>query len=263
MYFCDTGYTVNGDSPAMVIQYNFSDPIYPSGGQEAIFDCGRHGTETATVTAFSDNHTGFTGMANLSGQRVMMYELRISADGQTAGMLNILTAISAIANNPGFLPGPINLSFNLPPPNSLNGNASLQQAALQLVQRGFLLVLASGNDSMYDPSPEMYMRRVAAITQAGTLASYSNSGAFNTAAPGQNVACYTPAGGTSQTTDNGTSFAAPRWCAAVAVVMGIMQPGNRSAVTADWIIRQTGTYNSQGFLVPNMGAAVQYAMGSP
>jgi hypothetical protein len=263
MYFCDTGYTVNADSPYSVVQYNFSDPINPGGGQESIFDAGTHGTETATVAAYSDNATGFTGVANLSGQRIMLYELRISADGQSAGLVNILAALSSLANNPGFLPGTVNLSFNLPPPDSLNGNPSVQQAALQLVQRGFLLVLASGNDGMYDPSPEQYLRRVAAVTGMGTLTSYSNSGAFNTAAPGESVACYTPAGGTSETFDSGTSFAAPRWCAAVTVVMGIMQPGNRSAVNADLIIRQTGNVNGQGFIIPNLNAAVQYAMGSP
>lgn len=261
LYFCDTGYTVNADSPAMVIQYNFSDPINPSGGQEAIFDCGKHGTETATVTAYSDNHTGYAGMANLSGQRCMLYELRVSYDGQTAGLLNILSALAFIANNSGFPTGPVNISYNSPPPNSLNANSALQQAALQLAQRGFLVVLAAGNHGLPDYSPEMYMRRVGAVTMAGTRASFSNYGAFNTACPGVNVAAYTPAGGTSQTADSGTSLAAPRWCAAVAITMGAMSAATRSATTADLIVRQTAIVNSEGLLIPNLAAAIQVAAG--
>jgi hypothetical protein len=240
----------------MVIQYNFSDPFNPTGAQEAISDSGSHGTGTGTVTAFSDNSIGYTGLANITGQRVMLYVLRISADGQTAGLLNILTAISFITNN-SFLPGPVNLSFNNPPPNSLNANQSLQQAAAQLAQRGCLLVLSSGNEGTWDPSPELYIRRVAAVDFTGSLATFSNPGPYPAAAPGVAVPAYTSSGPSYQSSASGTSEAAPRWCAAIVDVMGTMSPGNRSAANADLILRQTGNVNSQGYVIPNLAAAMQ------
>jgi len=262
LYFLDTGYTVSSESPASLIQLNFSDPFNPTGVQEALFDSGSHGTETASVTAFTDNNTGYAGCANLSGQRCMLTMCRISQDGATTVLLNIVTALSRIAQNPTLPRGPINISFNSGAPNTLNSSSTMQQLAWLLRSEGFLVVLAAGNESALDPSAEQAIRRVAATDQTGNLAWFSNFGPFPAAAPGNVVPVYTPANGPNfESFASGTSFAAPRWCAAIAVVMGVLSPATRSAPNADFYLLATGTQNPQGYKIPDLQAAVQMAAG--
>jgi protein required for attachment to host cells len=261
-YFLDTGYAPSVDSPLAVAQYNFADPLNPTGAREPAFDSGYHGTATATVTASTDNRIGFAGMANFEGNRCILSECRISSDGETAGYLNILAALSSLAQAQGLTPGPINLSFNSSAPNTLNADPMIQAVAKQLSQKGFLLVIAAGNDGVLDPSPEKYARRVGAIDMTGNLASFSESGNFPAVAPGLSVPIYTPLGPTRQTLGSGTSFAAPRWCAAIAQVMGVVSPANRTAVFADSVLLRTGTENPQGYIIPNLQAALQFAAGN-
>jgi hypothetical protein len=58
---------------------------------------------------------------------------------------------------------------------------------------------------------------------------------------------------------SGTSFAAPRWCAAIAAVMGVLPANLRSAPYADTIVLFTANTTSEGFTVPNLKAAIQMA----
>ena len=87
------------------------------------------------------------------------------------------------------------------------------------------------------------------------------NGPFFAGAPGVQVPTYTPASTGAEAFGSGTSFAAPRWCAAIADVMGVLSPGARTAVYADQIVHQTGTSTSSGFVIPNVSAALNAAYG--
>lgn len=260
-YFLDTGYAASIDSPLVVAQYNFADPFNPTGAREITFDSGIHGTATATVTCSTANKVGYAGMANFNSNRCILTECRISSDGESSGLVNILAALSSLAQAQNLPPGPINISFNAPPPNTLNADPMVQQVAQQLRQRGCLVVLAAGNDGVIDPSPEKYARRVAAVNSFGNLSSFSETGNFRAAAPGEAVPIYTPLGPGRPFLGSGTSFAAPRWSAAIGDVMAVLSPANRNAPFADNLLLNTGFSNSQGYVIPNLQAALQAAIG--
>jgi hypothetical protein len=255
--FLDTGFNSFEDAPVVVTQYNFAG-ANPPGTQEAPFDSGFHGTATASVLAWTDNNIGLSGAANLEGQRCELTELRISEDGKSASLLSITDALSFVVSNPSLRNTVVNLSFALRPPNTANSEPMIQQLAAQLQQQGSLLVLAAGNYAVQDPSPEQYARRVAAIDQSGKLAPFSDFGPFYAAAPGARIAVYLPAFGNAIFTVDGTSLAAPRWTAAIGIVMAA---ANITAVQADQIITQTATINPQGYRVPNLRAALHQATG--
>jgi hypothetical protein len=245
---------------ASTYQYDFSDPVNPTGAPETVHDAAHHGTWVSTVTATTDNSTGYAGAANIEGSRISLVMCRISNDGHTTGFVNIIDALSFIYNH-AQTPGPINLSYGFPPPTSINANSAVQQVAQYLQQRGFLLVLAAGNSSIVDTSPELYIRRVAAIDQSGDIASFSNTGPFFAAAPGADIPLYMAGEGLTQIQESGTSFAAPRWCSAILNVMGVLSPQTRTATNAESYVKQTATVNSQGYRIPNFGAALQAAAG--
>jgi len=263
MYFLDTGITgFPGETASGVVQYDFSNPVSPTGAQEGLHDSGFHGTATSSVAATTDNLVGYSGMANFEGNRCIVVMCRISQDGQSASTVSILSALSFICNNQIYGPGPVNLSFGSPPPNTLNADPNIQSLAQVLTQKGSLLVLAAGNDGVTDSSPEQFARRVAAIGSNGILASFSETGPFFAAAPGVNVPVYTPSGPSVETLGSGTSFAAPRWCAAIADVMGVLSPAHRVATYADHFVTITAIITAQGWKVPNLQAAVQAAAGN-
>jgi hypothetical protein len=258
LIMCDTGYQPNADSPVALQQFDFSDPQNPSGAQETPHDSGSHGTEVATVTAWTDNALGFAGVMNLEGQRCSLTVCRISQDGQSSDSLRIITALSFIASTPSLEGLVINLSFGAAPPNSVNADPAVQQVAQQIQQLGGKLILASGNDGMVDNSPEQFARRVAACDQNGNIANFSDTGPFKGCAPGVNVPVYTSTHGTAPFLGSGTSFAAPNYAAGVAVVQAAT---GMSAAQADALILQTGTQVSGGFVVPNFKAALDQATG--
>ncbi|PWT95529.1 MAG: hypothetical protein C5B53_11230, partial [Candidatus Melainabacteria bacterium] len=227
----------------------------PTGNAEAVHESGSHGTEVATVAAWTDDSLGYAGMANLEGQRCTLTIFRISQDGQSSDSLRIITALSRV---PGLPKGPVNLSFGAAPPNSVNSDGAVQQIAQQLQQLGYKLVLASGNDGMVDPSPELYARRVASCDAGGNISSFSDTGNFRGCAPGDHVPIYTASNGITPFLGSGTSFSAPRWSAAIAVLMAA---ANISAPQADAIIEQTGTHVAGGFIIPNFKAALDRATG--
>jgi hypothetical protein len=260
MYFCDTG--VDYQPPEIgttAMQFNCFDPPNSIGVQESLFDSGTHGTSTTTVTAATDNGICYSGMANFEGNRITLVMCRITNGGiNTATVEGVLTALNFIYVTSWFAPGPINVSVNSTPPNTLNSLAVIQAAALQLRQKGFLVVLAAGNASSYDSSPELYARRVLAISQDGLRASFSNYGPFNTAAPGDGVPIYIP-GGIAEYFGSGTSLAAPRWCAAIAAVMGVLPANLATASYADSIVSATATTTPEGYKIPNLSAALKLA----
>jgi subtilisin family serine protease len=266
MYFLDTGFNPSfGETTPLVRQYDFSRPWQPNGEPETPHDSGFHGTSTATVLCDTDNFFGFAGMANWEGNRTALTELRISQDGESANGLNIVYALSFLYGQlaAGVIPpGPINLSFGQSPPFSLNAAPLIQDIAQLLQQQNSLLVLAAGNDGIEDPSPEIFARRVASISQNGMLSQFSEFGPFNAAAPGDMVPCYEPMNGAQGGMPvfiSGTSFSAPRWCSAIVDVMAALPPGKRTAPYADQIVLDTATITSQGWHVPNLLAALQLA----
>jgi hypothetical protein len=259
--FLDTGINIipNELGPAAV-QYNFSDPVNPTGAQESPFDTGYHGTTTGSVTATTDNNTLLAGMANFEGNRCFLMEYRITSVGSyTGNEYNILVALNSIYNNESLPPVPIVVSYNSAPPYSLNADPMMQQVAQLLMQRGFLVILPSGNNTANDTSPELYIRRVAGIDQNGTLASFSNYGPFKAAAPAANVYVDCTLYANDLGVSNGTSVAAPRWAAAILDVMAALPPSKRTAVYADQILFQTAIITSDGWYVPNLQAAMQAA----
>lgn len=272
IYFLDTGMAYfPGESSVFSGQFDFSDPVSPTGAFEQMHDSGFHGTAVSSVTANSDNGIGLAGMANFEANHCMVYMLRISQDGETAYEVNILAALSFILGNPECQAGPINISFGSAPPNTLNADPNVQLLAYYLYNKGCLVVLAAGNTPVEDPSPELFCRRVAAIDQTGAIASFSTFGAFPAAAPGVAVPVYVPAGGPGvEYYGSGTSFSAPRWCAAIVEVMAsTTNKKHRTAPRADRIITNTattqpitGTTTSPSVPIPNLQLAIQEAQAN-
>ena len=260
MYFCDTG--VDYQPPEIgvgAMQFNCFDPPNSTGVQEYLFDSGSHGSGTTAVTAATDNKIGLSGAANFESNRIELVMCRITNGGiNTATVEGILTGLNFIYLASWLTPGPINVSVQSAPPNTLNSLLSIQTAAQQLRQKGFLVVLAAGNSAAYDSSPELYARRVLALSGNGMRASFSNYGPFQGAAPGDQVPIYVP-GSVAELFGSGTSFAAPRWCAAVAVVMAALPPNFRTAPIADAIVFATATNTAEGYKVPDMQAAIPSA----
>jgi subtilisin family serine protease len=260
MYFVDTGVAYQPpEIGTAAIQFNCFDPSNSIGVQESVYDSGTHGSGTTTVTAATDNGIALAGAANFEGNRIQLIMCRITNGGiDTATVEGVLTALNFIYLTSWFAPGPINVSVGSAPPNTLNSLASIQTAAQKLQQKGFLVVMAAGNNGAYDSSPESYVRRVLALSANGIRASWSNYGPFYAAAPGDQVSIYVP-GGIAEYFGSGTSFAAPRWCAAIAAVMAALPPSKRIATFADAIVTYTASTTPEGYKVPNFQAAIQMA----
>jgi hypothetical protein len=255
-YVLDSGATrIPGELCTSCEQYNFANL---SGKREPIHDVGQHGTFVSSVGESTDNAYDFAGVANFEGQRVHEVMCRITKPpGESTNLVIILTTLSSLAD-PSLPPGPVNLSYGNATGPSLNSMASIQAVAQQLQKSGKLLILAAGNSDRYDPSPEQYAVRVAAIGQGGNKASFSDYGPFHSSAPGAHVAGLQPSGQVAL--GSGTSFAAPRWCAAILVVMAA---GVRTALRAHQIITQTARRNPQGWLIPDFYEALKLASTSP
>ncbi|HNB23509.1 MAG TPA: S8 family serine peptidase, partial [Candidatus Melainabacteria bacterium] len=133
-----------------------------------------------------------------------------------------------------------------------NASPVFQEIAKQARLKGDLFVNSSGNDGAVDPSPELNMRRVAALDEDNNLAAFSNTGPFKGAAPGVLVAAMDSP--TSVAFANGTSFAAPNWAGVCALVMSFNPYMN--AVRADSIVYRTADTTSQGMKIPNVNRAI-------
>ena len=277
MYFCDTGVNpVILEYPSNIRQYDLSNPWHEKPKEEPPHDSGGHGTATSTVLCSTDNLLGLSGLANWEGNRIGFIECRITKDGESSEGISILYALAYLygqIQTGRIPPGPVNLSFGSVRSSAtdltLNASPVLQALAGELRSVGSLLVLAAGNDGLYDSSAEGNARRVAAIQQDGTIATFSTFGNFGGAAPGVQVPVYT--GNFAQfgaQLEDGTSFAAPHWAAAVADVMAALPPGKNSASIADNIVYGTATVLPGPTLpdgsimqmhVPNLQAALQAA----
>ena len=195
-YVIDTGLQPVGFELAQVAQqYDFSNPVQPTRHQEKLHDVFGHGTAVSTVACSSNNLIGYAGQTNFGDNffdsgRTAIVMCRIADQTGTASTVSIIAACQFCWGQMAFgkMPiGPVNLSFGSLTGPSLNADPSIQQVAQGLRDVGSVLVLASGNNHMVDNSPELAARRVGAIQQDGTLASFSTTGPFVTAAPGVDV----------------------------------------------------------------------------
>ena len=230
VYYVDSGANViPGEVNTSAIQFDFSNPVKPTGAEESVHDANYHGTATTTLICTTDNALGYTGIANMEGNYCYLFMCRANQDGFEFGnYVGIIAALGFITNTKGLPPGPICLGYNDTAPDTFNSDPLIQNLALRLRKKGFVLVLPAGNDGQVDPSPEKHIRRVASIDPDGQLSSFSNYGPFPAVAPGGNIEVYTVEGGIQEGwIANGTSMAAPAWCAAIADVIPI--PGHFAA----------------------------------
>lgn len=263
MYFLDTGlHPVGYELAQNARQYDFSNPNKPTGKLERMHDSGFHGTTTSSVASSSDNILGFAGMANFEATRCFIVECRITPDGENASLVSIIYALAYLANQMAYRvypPGPVNLSFSPSSGPSLNATPVIQSIAQYMLNQGSILILSAGNSGQLDSSPELYARRIAATDQSGNLAEFSVFGPFFRAAPGVAVPVYFPNNILTPFFADGTSYSAPRWCAAIADVYAALPANKRSCYLADQIIYNTATITSQGYHIPNLYAAIQSA----
>jgi subtilisin family serine protease len=171
-----------------------------------------HGTEVAGAAgALTNNGVGVAGVA---GNAPIM-PVRVTSNTGAASSARIASGIMWAADHGARV---INLSFN-----GMAGNATIGAAAEYAVNKGVLVVAASGNCACADPTPENpFILSVGATDQADGLAYYSSTGDFvDLSAPGDNILTTGRFG--AYNTVSGTSLASPV-VAGVAALMFAANP---------------------------------------
>jgi subtilisin family serine protease len=255
---------------ALVQQFNFANGA--DGVREFPFDSDTnentyHGTGTSSTAGATTNDNQFiAGVASVR-QPVFITMLRMSDPPGTV--------ITTESLEDGFAwcldhqlerggPGPINVSINAPPPNTLNTYSVFQSLAQSLQAQGDLIVNGAGNSGTEDSFPEQYIRRVAGTDESNELASFSTYGpSIFAAAPATDILVLTgPLGDTTTTEVSGTSLATPYWAGSIAFLMASCP--KRNAVQADAIIFNTATITSPtgpldiSYHIPNLNNALNY-----
>jgi subtilisin family serine protease len=175
-----------------------------------------HGTHVASTSAGSAY--GVAKNADLVAVRV----LNNSGSGTTQGVVN---GINWVTNN---------ASGDSVANMSLGGGASaaLDQAVRDSIASGVTYAVAAGNDNQnasgYSPARVQEAITVAASTNTDARASFSNWGAVQIFAPGQNITAAWIGSDTATNTISGTSMASPHVAGAAALVLG-NSPGSSPA----------------------------------
>jgi len=176
-----------------------------------------HGTHVAGIIGAAGNN-GIAGSGVAWKTRIMALKI-FDANGN-GNMLSGAQAIDYAVRNGAKI---INTSWGGTTPD-----ADLAAAIARAQAAGVIIVTSAGNDGANDDTaaqyPADYARTydntisVAAVTQSGALASWSNfgTGTVTLAAPGDNIVSTAMGGGT--TTKSGTSMAAPFVSGALAVL---------------------------------------------
>lgn len=150
---------------------------------------------------------------------------------------------------------------------SYNSSPVFQGIAKSGLKFKDLFVNSAGNEHLEDPSKEKSIRRVAGVDSTDQLwvdasdpnhVIGSNYGKFiKAAALSVGVAAYDRST-TSVQFATGTSFAAPQWAGAIALLMSL--DPKIDAIKADKIIEKTGRKTSQKLVIPDLRAAVIKAL---
>jgi len=258
MTYLDSG--VNPVYPielVLIHQLNFADGA--GGVTEFPFDADTntnefHGTGTSgTAGATTNDHEFIAGVAS-AGELVFITMLRLAnPPGTTILAADVVDALTWCIDHQlergG--PGPINLSINADPPNTINHSPVFQSLAQSLRAQGDLVVNGAGNSGTEDSSPEQYIRRVAGTDENDQLANFSTFGPFHAAAPATNILVLP---GLNYV--DGTSLSTAYWSGSIAFLMAACHEQKLNAVQADEIIFNTATVTNQGYHIPNLEKAV-------
>jgi hypothetical protein len=277
MTYIDSG--VNPVFPfelALIQQLNFANGA--DGKREFPFDAdtngnGYHGTSTSgTGGATTNDHEFIAGVASVR-EPVFITMLRVAdPPGTTITSADLVDAFAWCLDHQlergG--PGPINVSINSPPPDTLNTFPPLQALSQSLEAQGDLVVNGAGNTGTDDSSPDSVgIRRVAGTDENNQLADFSTYGPFFTAAaPATNILVFgAPTGGIGSPPSlvfvNGTSQSTAYWSGSIAFLMAACH--NRlNAPQADAIIFNTATITSATgplelrYHIPNLNNALNH-----
>jgi subtilase family protein len=238
-------------------QFNFADGA--DGVPEFPFDADTnnnelHGTGTSgTAGATTNNHEFIAGIAS-TGEPVFITMLRLAnPPGTTILTADVVDALTWCIDHQRERggPGPINLSINAAPPNTINSSSVFQSLAQTLRAQGDLVVNGAGNTGTEDSSPEQYIRRVAGTDENDELVSFSVFGPFHAAAPATNILVLPGLNYVS-----GTSLSTAYWSGSIAFLMAACHEQRLNAPKADEIIFNTATVTNQGYHIPNLEKAV-------
>lgn len=236
-------------------QFNFFNGA--QGTSEPVTDSDYHGTATtAIVAARTNNSTGLAGIASFD-KPVKVTMCRVGDGPGGISTIDVLRAMTWAIDHQDVRGGPgvINIEVQGYIPYTYNASPTVQMIAKVAKKQGDLFVNAAGNEGKADTSKGKLLRRVAALDTATNLrASFSNFGSFNAAAPGTAIKTYNTTTADSGIFGTGTSFAAPIWVGAIALLMSINPKLN--AIDADKIIFKTGTVTEEGYVVPNLYQAI-------
>jgi subtilisin family serine protease len=180
-----------------------------------------HGTEVAGVAAASSNNG--QGIASVAGQSRIM-PIRVTDATGRATSATIANGLVWAADHGASV---VNLSFE-----SVAGNAAIRAAAEYVLNKGALVVAASGNCGCFDATADNpFILSVSATDETGGIAYFSSTGPYvDLAAPGTNI--LTTAVGGLYFSDSGTSLASPV-VAGVAALMFSANPALTPTVVAE------------------------------
>ena len=154
--------------------------------------------------------------------------------------------------------GVVNLSINNATAPTFNGSPAIQAIAKALAKHKDLLVNGAGNFSGLDPSKSLkYIRRVGGVDENDLYWSQSTFGAFKSVAPAVNIRIHNTSTG-NPSIASGTSLACPMWSGAIALLMSLNPKLTPSS--ADKLIYKTGRETAQGYIIPDLRAAVIKAL---
>jgi subtilisin family serine protease len=173
-----------------------------------------HGTFVASIAAAPDNGVGIDGVYPQAALEV--YDASPSPQG-----ISDFSAIAAIQVVSAHCPAVISLSFGGTDPDP-----DLQDALLQAMRNGCLVVAAAGNNADSGspttyPAADPHVLAVGATNQNDAVAAFSTTGSWvDLAAPGSGILGAVPTwrNAAGYKTESGTSFSAPIVAAAAAWV---------------------------------------------
>ncbi len=241
-----------------VVQFHFV--AGANGVSETPFDTGIHGTAVSSVLGSRTNNGNlFTGISSHSNPAVKLISLRVA---DNTGAIDTMDAIRALTwcidhQTERGGAGVINLSINSTQLPTYNGSTIVQGLAKSLKKQDDLIVNGAGNLGIEDPSKEKYIRRVAGLDESEVRWVNSNFGPFTAAAPAVNVRCWNNST-SAPFYATGTSLSTPCWAGAVALIMSLNP--NLTAPKADKLLFKEGRETSQGYIVPDLRAAVIKAL---